>query len=69
VGEADRRLALRIRILTVIERNGATYENADGKMYSLDLEPSSGLDEIIRYLSEKEAAGILGWEAGWSAEP
>jgi len=52
-------------ILGEVERHGATYENADGKMYSLDFEPSSSLDEIMRYLSEKEAAGILGWETGW----
>jgi hypothetical protein len=37
-------------------------------MYALDLEPRSKIDEIMRYLSEKEAAGILGWETGWSTK-
>ena len=55
-------------ILDELMQLGAMHENADGKMYSLDLEPDVDLDQVVRYLKEKEAAGVLGWETGWSTK-
>jgi len=53
-------------ILAEINRAGAQYENADGMTYALDIAPNANLGELLRYLSEKEAADVLAWESGWS---
>lgn len=56
----------REKILEEIYAKGATYENADGTMYALDLEPGVNLQELLDYLAVKEETGFLSRETGWS---
>src|SRR5262245_19793597 len=58
--------SVRDAILDELIELGALHENADGKMYALDLEPDVDLERVVHYLREKESAGALGWESGWS---
>lgn len=58
--------AERERLLEEINRIGATYENADGTLYALDLEPNVKLETLLDFLAVQEEAGNLAWESGWS---
>ena len=55
----------RTEILSEIHRLGATYENNDGSLYALDLEPERPLEPLLDFLAVQEEAGRLGWETGW----
>jgi len=52
-------------ILAEINRLGATYENGDETLYSLDLEPDRPLEPLLDFLAVEEGAGRLAWETGW----
>jgi hypothetical protein len=52
-------------ILAEINRLGATYENGDDTIYSLDLEPDRPLEPLLDFLASEEEAGHLAWETGW----
>ncbi len=56
----------REEILAHVNRLGATYENADGTMYALDLEPNLTPQRLLDYLAVQEERGVLAWESGWS---
>ena len=38
---------------------GATYENADSKMYALDFDPSVDVQPILAYLEQLKTKGLL----------
>ncbi|HLW97498.1 MAG TPA: DUF4265 domain-containing protein [Candidatus Acidoferrales bacterium] len=49
----------REEILKKINELGASYENADGKMYAIDCAPEVDVLRIIRYLDEMKKDGVL----------
>ena len=55
----------RKQILDEINRLGATYENNDGSLYALDLEPAEPLEPLLDFLAAQAEAGRLDWETGW----
>ena len=46
-------------MLAEINRFGASYENADGKMYALDCPPETDIGPIREYLAKLEERGFL----------
>lgn len=46
-------------ILQEINKLGASYENADGRMYAVDCEPEVAFDPIVSYLGELKNTGII----------
>jgi hypothetical protein len=45
--------------LTEINRLGASYENADGKVYAVDCEPEIAVGPIVDYLSQLKTIGAI----------
>jgi Domain of unknown function (DUF4265) len=45
---------------------GATYENADGRLFSVDVDPAAPVEAILDLLSVEEESGRLSWETGWT---
>jgi hypothetical protein len=54
------------RVLTRLNSLGATYENADDTLYSLDLEPNVTSEPILDLLAVEAEGGVLSWETGWT---
>lgn len=46
-------------ILTEINRLGASYENADDKVYAVDCEPEIAVDPVVNYLSQLKDIGVI----------
>jgi hypothetical protein len=45
--------------LTEINRLGASYENADGRVYAVDCEPEIAVGPIVDYLSQLKTIGAI----------
>jgi hypothetical protein len=56
----------RERVLRRINELGATYENADDVLYSIDLEPDVAPAPILDLLALEAEQGTLSWETGWT---
>ena len=52
----------RTRILALLNESGATYENANSRLYSLDVRPDKSYDLVCEKLLELETAGLLEYE-------
>lgn len=52
-------------ILDELNAHEAFYENADGRKYGIDVEPSADYDAIEALLTEHHDAGRLIFEAAW----
>jgi hypothetical protein len=46
-------------VLKGINELGASYENADGVLYAIDLPPEASFDAVADYLQRKQDAGLL----------
>jgi hypothetical protein len=55
-------------VLDQLNRLGATYENADRALYSLDLEPGIAIEPILDLLARQAEQTGLSWETGWTSK-
>jgi hypothetical protein len=55
----DRTEEIKRDVLRGINDLGASYENADGMLYAIDLPPEVSFDAVADYLQEKQDAGLL----------
>ncbi len=56
----------RERILERLNELGPTCENADGRLYALDLDPSVAVEPVLDFLAVEAERGTLDWETGWT---
>ena len=57
----------KLDVLKGINDLGASYENANGVLYAIDLPPEISFDSIADYLQEKQDAGLL--EQRFASQP
>lgn len=63
----DRAEEVKREVLKGVNDLGASYENANGVLYAIDLPPQISFDEVVSYLQEKQDAGLL--EQRYAAQP
>lgn len=59
----------RVEMLTFLRRWEGFYENADGILYAVDVEPDGDYQAVCDQLSAWEQQGLLWYETGTRAEP
>jgi hypothetical protein len=56
----------RERVLEELNKLGATYENADQTLYSVDLGPDVAVGPVLDLLAREAEQAGLSWETGWT---
>ena len=56
----------RERVLSRLNELNAWYENADGRMYSVDIEPEASAEAVLDLLAREAEQRTLSWETGWT---